>query len=91
MDYTNASEVDVAYRILLEDGHAMNYKELILEVIRRKHKPVQSLPAAISEIYTLINMDSRFSYAGESQWGLTEWDPPETGKHAAGSASHRHG
>ena len=80
MDYSGASEVDVAYRILTEGGHSIHYRDLIMEVIKRKHRPVQSLPATISEIYTLINMDSRFSYAGENQWGLSEWEPQETGK-----------
>ncbi len=77
MDYTNSTEVDVAYHILSEEGTTMHYKELVLKVIELKHKPVQSLAAAISEVYTLINMDSRFHYEGECQWGLTEWNPPE--------------
>lgn len=78
MDFENSSEVDVAYHILSEEGNTMYYKDLVLKVIELKQKPVQSLAAAISEIYTLINMDSRFHYEGEGQWGLTEWNPPET-------------
>ena len=77
MEYTNMSEVDVAYHILSEAGETKNYRDLILDIIRKKRKPVQSLSAAISEVYTLINMDSRFSYEGDNQWGLTEWRPPE--------------
>ena len=78
MDFENSSEVDVAYHILSEEGNTMYYKDLVLKVIELKQKPVQSLAAAISEIYTLINMDSRFHYEGEGQWGLSEWNPPET-------------
>ena len=59
MDFINSSEVDIAYHVLTEKGQTMYYKDLILEVIEKKHKPVQSLSAAISEVYTLINMDSR--------------------------------
>lgn len=87
MDFVNSSEVDVAYHILTEAGHTIYYKDLVLEVIEKKRKPVQSLSAAISEVYTLINMDSRFQYEGEGKWGLTEWNPPETKRHSRSSGS----
>ncbi len=79
MDFSHSSEVDVAYYILSQRQvhDTMYYKDLVLEVIDKKRKPVQSLAAAISEVYTLINMDSRFHYEGDGQWGLTEWNPPE--------------
>lgn len=88
MDFINSSEVGVAYYILTQAGKTMYYKDLVLEVIEKKCKPVQSLSAAISEVYTLINMDSRFHYEGEGQWGLTEWNPPEVKRsHASRSTS----
>ena len=77
MDYTNKSETDVAYDILQKSGSTMYYKDLVTKVIELKNKPVQSMSAGISEVYTLINMDSRFHYEGDGQWGLTEWNPPE--------------
>ena len=86
MDFLKSSEVDVAYYILTQSGEKMYYKDLVLDVIEKTHKPVQSLSAAISEVYTLINMDSRFHYEGEGQWGLTEWNPPE-GKRSHSSRS----
>ena len=61
MDFINSSEVDIAYYVLTEKGSTMYYKDLVMEVIEKKHKPVQSLSAAISEVYTLINMDSLFN------------------------------
>ncbi|MBQ1875580.1 MAG: DNA-directed RNA polymerase subunit delta [Selenomonas sp.] len=85
MDFINSSEVDIAYHVLTEKGQTMYYKDLILDVIEKKHKPVQSLSAAISEVYTLINMDSRFHYEGEGKWGLTEWNPPEVKRTHAGT------
>ena len=88
MDFLKSSEVDVAYYILSQAGEKMYYKDLVLDVIEKTHKPVQSLSAAISEVYTLINMDSRFHYEGEGQWGLTEWNPPEVKRsHASCSTS----
>ncbi len=79
-DYSKMSEVDIAYRILADLGETMYYKTLITEVINKKKKSVQSMAVAISEIYTMINMDGRFQYRGdkgEGHWGLTEWTPPE--------------
>ena len=78
----NISEVDLAYKILSEAGkeNPMYFKKLIREVIARKNKTVQNEAAAISEIYTMINMDSRFQHVGDGQWGLTDWYPPEVKK-----------
>ena len=86
MEYANRSETDVAHDILSEKNEAMYYKELVMEVIDKKRKPVQSLAQAISEVYTLINMDSRFHYEGESKWGLTEWVPPEVKRSSSRSS-----
>ena len=87
MDYTHMSEVDAAYHILAEKRETMHYKDLILEVIEATHRPVQSLAMAISEIYTMINMDSRFHYEGESRWGLTELVPPEVKRSSSRASS----
>ena len=78
--YATMSETDVAYQILSESGkdHPLNFKKLILEVIARKNKVVQSEPSTISEIYTMINMDSRFQHVSDGLWGLADWYPPET-------------
>ena len=61
-DFLKSSEVDIASHILVAAGEPMYYKDLVMEVIEKKRKPVQSLSAAIAEVYTLINMDSRFHY-----------------------------
>ena len=87
MDFINSSEVDVAYYVLSKAGKSMYYKDLVMEVIEKKRKPVQSLSNAISEVYTLINMDSRFHYEGKSMWGLTEWNPPEVKRSHSSSSS----
>ncbi len=76
----NISEVDLAYQILSESGkeNPIYFKKLIRQIIAKKNKVVQNEAAAISEIYTMINMDSRFQHAGDGLWGLTDWYPPET-------------
>ena len=77
--FENVSEVDLAYKILTESGkdNPIHYKDLILDILNRKQKEVQNEAAAISEVYTMINMDSRFQYVGDGKWGLVEWNPPE--------------
>ena len=76
----NISEVDLAYQILSEAGkdNPLYFKKLIRQIIAKKNKVVQNEAAAISEIYTMINMDSRFQHVGDGLWGLTDWYPPET-------------
>ena len=66
--------------ILSESGkeNPLYFKKLIREVIARKNITVQNEAAAISEIYTMINMDSRFQHIGDGIWGLADWYPPET-------------
>ena len=86
MDFEHMSEMDIAYHILMQKKEPIHYKELITEVIESKHKPVQSLAMAISEIYTMMNMDSRFHYEGESKWGLMEWVPPEVKRSSSRSS-----
>lgn len=88
LDFTQQVEVDIAYFILTKSGEAIYFKDLIMDVIDKKHKPVQSLSKAISEVYTLINMDSRFHHMGKGMWGLTEWVPQEVKRaHAAATTA----
>lgn len=78
-NFDKISEIELAYKILNESGkdNPIYYKDLILEILDKKQKAVQNEAAAISEIYTMINMDSRFQHVGDGKWGLTEWNPPE--------------
>lgn len=73
-------EVELAYEILSEAGkdNPIYFKKLIREIIFIMEKKVQNEAAAISEIYTMINMDSRFQHVKDGQWGLSDWYPPET-------------
>ena len=87
MDFEHMSEVDAAYHILAKKGTPVHYKELITEVIEATHKPVLFQDTATSEIYTMMNMDSRFHYEGESKWGLTEWVPPEVKRSSSRASS----
>ena len=85
MNYAKSTETDIAYYILSKKGAPIYYKDLVTEVIKKKAKPVQSLSRAISEVYTQINMDSRFQHMGKSMWGLTEWNPPDVKRSSSSS------
>ncbi|MBQ3335866.1 MAG: DNA-directed RNA polymerase subunit delta [Selenomonadaceae bacterium] len=87
--YENISEVDLAYQILSAAGkdNPIYFKKLIREVIEKKNKVVQNEAAAISEIYTMINMDSRFQHVKDGQWGLADWYPPETKRSRSSSTT----
>ena len=87
MNYAKSTETDIAYYILSKKGEPIYYKDLVTDVIKKKAKPVQSLSRAIAEVYTQINMDSRFHHVGGSMWGLTEWNPPETKRSSSSSGS----
>lgn len=87
MDFLNSSDTEVAAYVLHENKVPMYYKDLIMEVLEKRQKNVQALAEAISEVYTQLNMDSRFHYEGEGKWGLTEWRPPETKRSSRGARS----
>ena len=80
--FEEMTEVDLAYQILNDAGkdNPIFYKDLILDILNKKGKSLQNEAAAISEVYTMINMDSRFQYDKDGKWGLTEWNPPEVKK-----------
>ena len=88
INYAEMSEVDIAYKLLTEAGkeNPEHFKSLILTIIKLKGKTVQNEASAISEIYTMINMDSRFQYMGDGKWGLTDWIPPETKRSSRSSS-----
>lgn len=65
------SEVDVALEILLANAQPMYYKDLIEAVIQRLN--LSQEVSRISAILTQINLDSRFAYIGQGEWGLKSW------------------
>ena len=73
-NFATMSEVDIAYQILSAAGkdNPIYFKTLIREIIAKKNKTFRNEAAAISEIYTMINMDSRFQHVQDGLWGLTD-------------------
>ena len=71
------SEVEFAYKILQKIGKAMYFRELITEALELKGRKIHSLPHAIAEVHTQINLDSRFVHMGKGMWGIVEWSPQQ--------------
>ena len=71
--------MNVAYRILKASDKSIYWKDLVMLVIKEVYPEDIRIDAALlSEIYTQLNLDGRFSYQKGHLWTLTELLPPET-------------
>lgn len=68
---SQSTDSDIAYNLLLTQGHSMNYQDLIREVLKVRGLPVD--PGMLSAVLTQINLDTRFNYLGKGEWGLRAW------------------
>lgn len=75
---TQGSEVDIAYQLLLDQGHSRNYYELIQDVLKLRNLEME--PDRVSAVLTQINLDSRFMYLGKGEWGLRAWTPSRSSR-----------
>ena len=69
------SGVDMAYTILKERKTDLYFRDLLMEVLTARQVPSYLMKQAMAELHTQVNMDSRFSFKGKGNWGLTEWAP----------------
>ncbi|WP_206811236.1 DNA-directed RNA polymerase subunit delta [Paradesulfitobacterium ferrireducens] len=67
------SEVDIVFEILQTQGRPQHYYQLVEEVLNRLGLPQE--PQRIAAVLTQINLDSRFAYVGQGEWGLKAWVP----------------
>jgi DNA-directed RNA polymerase subunit delta len=72
------SETDIAFEILQAEGSPQNYHDLIVKVLNRLDLPINA--EQISSVLTQINLDTRFAYAGQGEWGLKVWVPMHVAK-----------
>jgi DNA-directed RNA polymerase delta subunit len=68
----NLSEVDIAYKILKAKGEALNFRELMQLVFSIKNSSMDN-PQLLAAVHTQLNLDNRFSFFGQGNWGLREW------------------
>ena len=67
------SEADIAFELLQGHGRPWHYQELIEAVLRRIDQAADA--RQISSVLTQINLDTRFAYIGQGEWGLRAWVP----------------
>ncbi|HWQ88405.1 MAG TPA: DNA-directed RNA polymerase subunit delta [Desulfitobacteriaceae bacterium] len=72
------SEADIAFELLLAYGRPRNYHDLIVEVLTRLDLPTDA--RSISAVLTQINLDTRFVYTKQGEWGLKAWIPGRNSK-----------
>ncbi len=58
------------YDLLKQNGQQMHYSVLLDEVAKRFYKDREDLVEAKAQLYTWINLDARFTSAGQGCWGL---------------------
>lgn len=66
------SEVDILYRLLKKNGQGQSFRELMQQVCEIKGIPADN-PQLMAAVHTQINLDNRFAFLGQGNWGLKEW------------------
>nr|WP_019243236.1 MULTISPECIES: DNA-directed RNA polymerase subunit delta [Bacillus] len=69
------SMIELAYEILSEKKQALSFQEIINEIATVKGVKKEDLLQQLSQFYTDLNVDGRFSVAGENTWGIKDWYP----------------
>ncbi|HZK85930.1 MAG TPA: DNA-directed RNA polymerase subunit delta [Desulfosporosinus sp.] len=72
------TEADVAYEVLKTHGEPLHYHKLIEEVLR--NLGITQEPIRVAAALTQINLDTRFSFLGRSEWGLKVWETAKAPK-----------
>lgn len=67
------TEADIALELLQAHGRPMHYQDLIGAVLGRLERVIDA--RQISSVLTQINLDTRFAYIGQGEWGLKAWVP----------------
>lgn len=75
------TEADIAYEVLNTHGTPMYYQKLISEVLKRLG--ISPGAARIAEALTKINLDTRFVFLGQGEWGLRVWEPAKSSRRSA--------
>ncbi len=74
-DIKEMSLIEVAFEILKEKKQAVSFQDLVKEIASVQQVPAEKVQHKLSQFYTDLNVDGRFSTIGENRWGLKEWYP----------------
>jgi DNA-directed RNA polymerase subunit delta len=73
---------DAAYQVLKQHGQPLDVQDLLDETLALLG--LDREPKRVAQIYTEINLDTRFTYRGSAQWGLKEWNPKGSASKSSG-------
>ncbi|CAM3410085.1 DNA-directed RNA polymerase subunit delta [Hydrogenibacillus schlegelii] len=76
-DVRETAMIDLAHRLLLEHGSALNFRELFRRIAELKGFPPEEHDRWLVQFYTDLNTDGRFVSLSDGEWGLKAWYPTE--------------
>lgn len=74
-DIKEMSLIELTYAILSEKKQALTFQEITNELSIVKGVKKEELIQQLSQFYTDLNVDGRFSVSGENVWGIKDWYP----------------
>ena len=69
------SLIEIAYELLVEKNESILFDDLVNEIAELKGSSKADIIAKISQFYTDLNVDGRFTSLGGNRWGLKTWYP----------------
>ncbi|PLT31671.1 DNA-directed RNA polymerase subunit delta [Peribacillus deserti] len=69
------SLLELAYEFLVSQKQAVPFSEIVQELKRLQDLSDAELTNKLSQFYTDLNVDGRFTSIGENRWGLKAWYP----------------
>ncbi|WP_339060849.1 DNA-directed RNA polymerase subunit delta [Tepidibacillus marianensis] len=69
--------VELAYYVMKQAKETFNYQDLVQQVFKMKGLPEEDLLDFTVRLYTELNIDGRFAFLGQNQWGLKQWYPAD--------------
>jgi len=69
--------VELAYYVMKQAKETLHYQDLVQRVFKMKGLPEEQLLDFKVRLYTELNIDGRFAYLGQNEWGLKRWFPAD--------------
>ncbi|RFU67998.1 DNA-directed RNA polymerase subunit delta [Bacillus sp. V59.32b] len=69
------SLLEIAYELLAEKKQPVSFKDLMAQISKLQGLSDEEINKRISQFYTDLNVDGRFTSLGENRWGLKAWYP----------------
>lgn len=63
------------YLLLKSTRQAMHFRDLLKSGWNKIQPEIELSGTALANLYTNLNLDTRFIPLGKGQWGLAEWHP----------------